>query len=120
MEKEKRTDDTIKYIKLEDFKKIDLRIAQINGIKDHPNADKLYILDVNLGKGEHHLQLVAGLKQHYKKEDLLGKKICVIKNLEHSVIRGIESQGMILAAVYKDKITIITPQEDIEVGSKIL
>lgn len=119
MQKEKKQGDTIKYVSLEEFKKNDLRVAKIKGVKDHPNADKLYVLDVSLGKGEHDLQLVAGLKQHYKKEDLVGKKVIVIKNLEHVTIRGIESQGMILAAVYKDKVTIITPQEDIEIGAKI-
>lgn len=119
MEKEKKQGDTIKYVTLEEFRKNDLRVAQIKGVKDHPNADKLYILDISLGKGEHDLQLVAGLKQHYKKEELIGKKVCIIKNLEHAVIRGIESQGMILAAVFRDKVTIITPQSDIEVGAKI-
>lgn len=119
MEKEKRTGDTIEYVNFNDFKKCDLRVAKIIGIKDHPNADKLYILDISLGKGEHDLQLVAGLRSHYKKEDLLGKKVCIIKNLEHAIIRGVESQGMILAAVYKDKVTIITPQDNIETGAKI-
>lgn len=119
MEKEKKTGDTIEYVSYNDFKKCDLRVAEIKGIKDHPNADKLYILDISLGKGEHDLQLVAGLRAHYKKEELLGKKVCVIKNLEHAVIRGVESQGMILAAVFKDKVTIITPQDNIETGAKI-
>jgi len=75
MEKEKKHGDTIKYVSLENFRKNDLRVAKIKGVKDHPNADKLYILDISLGKGEHDLQLVAGLKNHYKKEDLIGKSI---------------------------------------------
>lgn len=106
-------------IPFNEWKKIDLRVAKIKAVQDHPKADKLYILLVDLGKGEHDLQLVAGLKQHYKKDQLVNKKVIVFRNLEHSVIRGIESQGMILAAVYKDKVTLISPENDIEIGSKI-
>jgi len=91
-------------ISFNDFKKIDLRVGKIKSIKIHPNADKLYVLVVDLGKGEHDIQLVAGLKDHYKEDELIGKKIIVVRNLEHNVIRGLESQGMLLAAVLKTKL----------------
>ena len=106
-------------IKSEDWKKLDLRIGKVKAVKIHPNADKLYIVLVDLGKGEHDIQLVAGLKQHYKENELINKKIVIIRNLEPSVIRGIESQGMLLAAVFKDKVVLIQPEKDIEVGAKV-
>jgi len=106
-------------IPFNDWKKVDLRVAKIKTVQDHPNAEKLYLLLVELGEGESDIQLVAGLKQHYKKDQLVNQKVIIIKNLEPSVIRGIESQGMILAAVNKDKVTLISPNQDIESGSKI-
>jgi methionyl-tRNA synthetase len=109
----------MKKIKFEDWKKLDLRVGKITEIKNHPEADKLYILMVDIGTGEHDIQLVAGIKQHYKKDELLNKQIVLIRNLEPAVIKGIESQGMLLAAVFKDKITLITPDKEIENGSKI-
>ncbi|MEK6874198.1 MAG: methionine--tRNA ligase [Nanoarchaeota archaeon] len=76
---------------------LNLAVAKITKILDHPNADKLYVLEIELGaKGNR--QLVAGLKKHYSKKDLLGKHIIIVANLAHTTIRGIESQGMLLAA----------------------
>ena len=106
-------------ISLEDWKKIDLRVGQIKAVKQHPNADKLYILLVSLGKGEHDIQLVAGLKQYYTEKQLVNKKIVVVRNLQPTVIRGIESQAMLLAAVFKDKVVLIEPEKDIETGAKV-
>lgn len=109
----------MKKIRFEDWKEIDLRVGEIKSIKDHPKADKLYILLVDLGKGEHDIQLVAGLKNYYKKEELIGKLVIVVRNLEPAVIRGVESQGMLLAAVFKDKVCLISPEKEIEVGAKV-
>ena len=106
-------------VKLEDWKRLDLRVGQIKAVKDHPKADKLYILLVSLGEGEHEIQLVAGLKEHYKESELISKKIIIIRNLEPAVIRGIESQGMLLAAVFKNKVVLISPERDTVVGAKI-
>ncbi len=75
---------------------LNLKIARIDEVSDHPNAEKLYILKINLGSERR--QLVAGLKAHYTKEQLLGRNIVVIANLKHAVLRGVESQGMLLAA----------------------
>lgn len=106
-------------ISIDYFQKVDLRVGKIKAIKPHPNADKLYILNVSLGKGEHDIQLVAGIRKNYKEEELMGKQIIVIRNLEPAVIRGVESQGMLLAAVFKDKIVLLSPEKDIETGAKI-
>ena len=106
-------------VSFNDWKKLDLRVGQIKSVKDHPNASKLMVLMVDLGEGEHDIQLVAGLKGHYDKDDLIGKKIAVIRNLEPSVLRGVESQGMLLAAVFKNDIVLLQPERDVEVGAKI-
>jgi methionyl-tRNA synthetase len=104
-------------IKFEDFEKLDLRVAKILDVKDHPNADKLYVLEIDLGNEKR--QLVAGLKEHYKKEDLIGKSIIVIANLEHAKLRGVESQGMLLAADGGNNVSLLIPDKDVELGSKI-
>ncbi|HEO64126.1 MAG TPA: methionine--tRNA ligase subunit beta, partial [Candidatus Omnitrophica bacterium] len=104
-------------ISFEDFKKMDLRVATIKEAADHPNADKLYLLKVSTGEEER--QLVAGIRPYYTKEDLIGRQVVVILNLEPAVIRGVESQGMILAAQDKGGVTLLIPQRQIEDGSKI-
>ena len=102
------------------FEKIDLRVGKITNVEDHPKADKLYVLTVDLGE-ENTRTIVAGLKKHYKKEDLKNKKAIFVANLAPVKLRGIESDGMILASVSKDesKIIILQPEKDIEQGSKI-
>jgi len=102
-----------------DFKKIDLRVGEIKKVKEHPKADKLLVLDVSLGKGEHDIQLVAGLKNHYSEDELIGKKVIVVRNLEPAVLRGVESQGMLLAGVFEGKISLLTLDKDIETGAKV-
>ncbi len=77
------------------FEKLNLKVAKVLEVKDHPNADKLYVLIIDLGEKR---QLVAGMKPYYSKEQMLGKNIVVISNLEHAEIRGQKSQGMLLAA----------------------
>ncbi len=106
-------------IKYEDFAKVDMRIAKVLNVKEHPNADKLLVLDIDLGFEKR--TLVAGLKQHYKPEQLIGKKIVVLANLEPKELRGIISKGMILAATTPDKniVSVLFPEKDIPVGSKL-
>ena len=106
-------------ISFNEFKKADLRVGKIKAVKEHPKADKLLILDISLGKGEHDIQLVAGLKNHYKENELIGKKVIIVKNLEPVVLRGIESQGMLLAAEFQDKISLLTVDKNIETGAKV-
>jgi len=100
---------------IEDFKKLSLRIGRIKEVKDHPNADKLYIIKVDLG-GEQR-ELVAGIKKFYKPEELIEKLVVVVDNLDPAIIRGIESKGMILAAQDGDRISIISPDRDVSSGS---
>jgi methionyl-tRNA synthetase len=107
-------------IPFKDWEKFDLRVGKIISVENHPNADKLYVIEVDLGKELGKRKLVAGLKQDYKPEDLKNELCIVFTNLEPAVIRGIKSEGMILAAVSKDeKVKIIQPEEKIDLGSKI-
>lgn len=106
-------------IRYDDFAKLDIRVAKILNVKPHPNADKLLLLEMDLGFEKR--TLVAGLKEYYKPEQLIGKKVIVLVNLEGKELRGVMSKGMILAAVSSDRkiITILQPEKDIPVGSKI-
>lgn len=107
------------HIKFEDWKKLDLRVGQIKAVKQHPNANKLLILLVDLGKEGQDRQLVAGLKESYTEEELIGKRVIVFSNLEPAVLRGEESAGMVLAAVKNGKVALLSPDKDIELGAKI-
>jgi len=102
---------------IEDFKKLDLRIASIKEAKDHPNADKLFVLTVDLGGEEK--QLVAGIKGSYQADELIGKRIVVINNLEPATIRGEESQGMLLAASDENGIVVLSPDKEVALGSRV-
>ena len=105
-------------ISLDQFKDVDLRVAEVLEVSDHPNADKLFVVKVSLG--DQTRQLVAGLKARYKPEDLVGKKVIVVTNLQPAVLRGVESQGMILAAQDDSAISVLTVDRDVSRGSKIL
>ncbi len=100
-----------------DMGKLDIRIGKIVEVNEHPNADKLIIMTVDLG--DERRQLVAGLKQHYKNEELANKKIVVLCNLQPAKLRGVESQGMLLAAVKGDDVSIMVPEGEAEPGDKL-
>lgn len=104
-------------ITLKDFEKLELRIGEIISVEDIANADKLYRLDVDIGGKQ--IQLVAGIKPYYTKDELLGKKIVVLVNLQPIQIRGVFSEGMLLAAVNDNEVSLLTVDKDIEVGSKV-
>jgi len=104
-------------VSLDDFKKLDLKIATITAVDDHPNADKLYVLTIDVG--EKQKQLVAGIKSSYTKEALLGKQIVLIDNLEPATIRGVESQGMLLATQDQEGICVLMPERRVREGSSI-
>ena len=104
-------------VTINDFKNFQIRIATIKEVNDHPNADKLYVLKVDLGDKQK--QLVAGIKSSYTKESLIGRQIAMIDNLEPAVIRGVESQGMLLAAQDESGIVILSLERSVKEGSKI-
>lgn len=107
--------DNITY---DDFIKVDLRVAQIKSCEDLPGADKLYKLTIDIGEER---TIVAGIKQHYTKEELIGRKIAVVANLEPRKLRGVLSHGMLLAASDEPltSIVLITLDKDIPNGSRI-
>lgn len=107
------------YISFKEFKEMDIRVGTIKAVKDHPDADKLYLILVDFGKEERDRQIIAGIKDWYKKEELIGKKVIVLLNLEPKIIRGIESNGMLLAAEYEDKVVLLTVEKDIPNGSRV-
>jgi len=104
-------------INFDDFKKLEIKIAQIKDVKDHPNADKLYVLTIDVGGAQK--EIIAGIKGAYAKEGLIGKKIVVLNNLEPVKIRGVESSAMLLAAKDDGNLTILVPEKDIAVGSSV-
>jgi len=106
-----------KMVKYEDFEKLDLRVADVLDAKPHPNADKLVVLDIDIG-GEKR-QIVAGIKSAYAPEKLRGKKIIVVANLEPAKLRGVESNGMLLAAGEGGELTLLTVDKDIKSGSVV-
>jgi len=100
---------------IEEFRKIELKIAQITQVDDHPNADKLYCITVAVG--EKTKQIVAGIKGSYSKEDLVGKQVVLVDNLEPAMLRGVESQGMLLAGQDEAGIVIVSPERKMITGS---
>jgi len=102
-----------------EWEKLDLRVGKILKVEEHPDADKLYLIQVDLGTEKR--QLVAGLKPYYREEELEGKSCIVFTNLEPAVIRGEKSEGMLLAAESKkeDKVVLITVEKEISLGAKV-
>ena len=105
-------------IALADFQKVSLRIGKIVEAADHPNADRLLVLQVEIG-GEppERRQVVAGIKAHYAAADLVGRLVVVVTNLEPAMLRGVESQGMVLAASLDQTLTLIVPDRELAPGS---
>ncbi len=104
-------------ISIEQFRSVELKVATIKSAEPHPNADKLMVLRIDLGSEER--QIVAGIRGHYTPEDLMGRQIVVVANLESAKLRGLESQGMLLAASDEGRVVILTPEKRVEPGAKI-
>jgi len=104
-------------IPFEEFAKLDLRIGVVKEAEIHPSADRLYVLKVDLGDKE--IQLVAGIRKTYSPENLLGRRIVVLANLEPKSLRGIESQGMLLAASTESGPVLLSPDKETPAGSRV-
>ncbi len=111
--------ETPATISFDEFARIDLRVARVLECVAHPNADKLLVLKVDLGTEQR--QLCAGIKGHYDPASLVGRLIVVVANLAPRTMRGMESQGMLLAASTPDhsRIILLQPDAEIEPGSKV-
>jgi methionyl-tRNA synthetase len=107
-------------ISFDEFNRMKLRIAKVVEVTDHPNADKLLVMQIDLGDEKR--QIVAGLRGLVAPEKLLGANIVVVTNLAPAKLRGVESNGMLLAArdaADRNHITILTTADDVAVGSEV-
>ena len=109
--------ETTATIAIDDFKKIDLKVATITAAEPHPNADKLLVLQIDLGTEQR--QICAGIRSHYTPEQLVGKQIVVVANLATAKLRGMVSQGMLLAASSGDQVIVLTPDKPALAGSQV-
>lgn len=105
-------------VTFEDFKKLDIRIGEILSVEKVENSDNLLKLEVDFG--EFRRQIVSGIAKWYKPEDLLGKKLPFIVNLEPRKFKGVESQGMLVAVNSDEKAVLLEPQDEVRVGDNIV
>lgn len=111
-------------ITYDDFAKLDLRVARILEASQHPNADRLIVLKVDVGGQER--QIIAGLRAYYEPAAMVGKDIVIVANLEPRKMRGLESQGMLLAASRFEpgaeapaEVVVISPERPLPSGSRV-
>jgi len=104
-------------IDINEFAKAELVVAEVLEAAKVEGADKLLRLQIDIGTEKR--QIVAGIAQHYAPDNIVGKKIIVVKNLKPAKIRGIQSKGMLLAATKKKDLTLLTLDKDLPVGAKI-
>jgi methionine--tRNA ligase beta chain len=108
-------------ISYDDFVKLDLRVGKVVAVSDHPNADKLLVLTVDMGTEKR--QIIAGIRAYYPHEGLLGREVVVVANLQPRKMRGLESQGMVLAASAGEgdarTVVVLTPEREVPPGSAV-
>ncbi len=103
---------------IEEFSRVDLRVGTVVAAENHPNADRLLVLRVDLGSEER--QIVAGIRSHYSPEQLVGRQIVVVANLQPATLRGVESQGMLLAASDdQGELAILTTERRVRPGARV-
>jgi methionine--tRNA ligase beta chain len=109
-----------KMITFTQFKEMELRVAKVKSAENHPQADRLLVLKIELAEGQER-QVVAGIKQWYAPEALVGKTVIFVANLEPAMLRGVESQGMILAAhdAVSGNVTVLTTEKEVAAGSTV-
>jgi methionyl-tRNA synthetase len=105
-------------ISIDDFARIELRVGTIRSAAPHPNADRLLVLSVDVGEAAPR-QLVAGIREAYDVRSLLGQQVVVVANLKPATLRGVESQGMLLAASDKDGLAVVAPGRRFAPGTKV-
>ena len=105
-------------ISIQDLQKAELKIGKVVAVDDHPNADKLMVLRVDMGE-ERPRTLVAGLKGYYEDEELMGKDLVVVANLEPAMLRGVKSEGMLLAAQEGETVSVLTVDRAVSPGSPV-
>ena len=104
-------------ISYDDFAKLELRVATVLAAREHPNADKLLLLQIQVG--DQQKQIVAGIRGHYEPEDMVGRQIVVLNNLEEAMLRGEESCGMLLAAKDDQGVVLLKPDRECQSGAEV-
>ena len=108
----------IKYLEFDDFMKVELKVGKIISVEDHPNADKLYV--VTLDDGNNGRTICAGIKEFYSVDQLTGMTVVFVANLKPRPLRGITSEGMMLAADDGNgQVKLVTIDGDISTGSTV-
>lgn len=112
MEEEKKPEITI-----DDFAKVELKVGTIVKCEPHPKADRLLVEQIDLGNEVR--QIVSGIAEHYKPEDLVGRQVIVVTNLKPVKLRGVESQGMILCAANENDLSVTTIEKELPNGTTV-
>lgn len=115
--KETEASEAKTEITIDDFEKCEFKVAEVLDCNFHPNADKLLVFKLKIG--DEVRQIVSGIRKHYEPEELIGKKVIAITNLKPVVLRGVESNGMLLSAANGEDLTLLTTMADIESGAEI-
>ncbi len=120
VKKEKKQENTEKqnYLDFADFQKVEMKVGTVLVAEQHPNADKLLRMEIDLGE-EKPRQICSGIAEHIKPEDLVGKQLIVVTNLAPRKIRGLESQGMILTGGDDSNLSVLTTLKDVKAGSSV-
>ncbi|MCX5779719.1 MAG: methionine--tRNA ligase subunit beta, partial [Firmicutes bacterium] len=105
------------FISIDDFARMDLRVAEVIACEKMPKTDKLLILTVKVGEEER--TVVSGIAQHYSPAELVGKKVVLLANLKPTKLRGVMSQGMILAASDEHEVEVLMVNKDIAPGNRV-
>ena len=104
-------------ITIDQFRGLELRVGTVKTAEPHPNADRLLVLHVDLGTEER--QIVAGIRAHYDPAALVGLQVVVVANLEPAKLRGVESQGMVLAAADGERVVLVRPDDTVTAGAVV-
>ena len=104
-------------ITIEQFRGLELRVGTVKHAEPHPNADRLLVLRVDIGTEER--QVVAGIRAHYDPAALVGRQVVVVANLEPAKLRGVESQGMVLAAADGERVILVRPDDAVTAGAVV-
>jgi methionyl-tRNA synthetase len=104
-------------ISIEQFRELELRVATVRAADPHPNADRLLVLRLDVGGEER--QVVAGIRAHYDPAALVGRQVVLVANLTPAKLRGVESQGMVLAAADGDRVVLVRPDEAVAAGAAV-
>lgn len=119
---ENQANNMVNMVTFDEFKKLDLRIGKVLSVENHPNADNLYLLKVDIGNNEVR-QCLVGLRDYVSPDRLLGRSVVVLVNLQPAVMRGLESAAMLLAASHEGpsgrEVLLLLPEKELPPGSKV-